>query len=180
MICTHAPRNVRFRQIVNVESVILDPVAGVLGGVDLDMVLRSVEHVGHPDPLEIVHVADRVTVADDDAVMDLVAVDAEMPPFIVITGRLESRQWPVFPRPRVHDRVDQLVPRSLSGDRGGFQSQVSRNRKFKYRSKFPEVTGEAFHASLTTMNKNRNAFFVSQNVYMFKTLSSLLIDTRVR
>ena len=161
------------------ESVILDPVAGVLGGVDLDMVLGRVEHVGHPDPLEIVHVADRVPVADDDPVMDLVAVDAEMPPFIVITGRLESWQWSVFPRPRVHDRVDQLIPRGLSGDRGGFQSQVSKNRKFKCRSKFPEVTGEIFRAPPTTMNKNRNAFFVIQNVYMFKTLSSLLIDTRV-
>ena len=74
------------------ESVILDPVAGILGGVDLDVVLRSIEHVSHPDPLEIVHVADRVPVPDDDALMNLVAVDAEMPPFIVITSRLESWQ----------------------------------------------------------------------------------------
>ena len=87
----------------DVESVILDPVAGVLGGVDLDMVLGRVEHVGHPDPLEIVHVADRVTVADDDPVVDLVAVDAEMPPLVVITGRLEARQRPVLPSPRVDD-----------------------------------------------------------------------------
>ena len=48
------------------ESIILDPVAGILGGVDLDVVLCGVEHMGHPDPLEIVHVADRVPVADDD------------------------------------------------------------------------------------------------------------------
>ena len=73
------------------ESVILDPVAGILGGVDLDVVLRSIEHVGHPDPLEIVHVADRVPVADDDPVVDLVAVDAEISPLVVITGRLEAR-----------------------------------------------------------------------------------------
>ena len=74
------------------ESIILDPVAGVLGGVDLDVVLGRVEHVGDTDPLEIVHVADRVPVTDDDAIVDLVAVDAEMPPFIVITGRLEACQ----------------------------------------------------------------------------------------
>jgi len=108
-----------------VESIILDPVAGVLGGVDLDVVLGRVEHMCHTDTLEIVHVADRVPISDDDALMDLVAVDAEMPPFIVITSRLEAWQWSVFPRPRVNDRVDQLVPRCLSWDGGGFQSQVS-------------------------------------------------------
>ena len=102
------------------ESIILDPVAGVLGGVDLDVVLGGVEHVCHPDPLEVLHVADRVPVADDDALVDLVAVDAEMSPLIVVTGRLEARQGPVLPRPRVHDGVDQLVPRCLPGDGGGF------------------------------------------------------------
>ena len=113
------------------ESIILDPVAGILGGVDLDVVLCGVEHMGHPDPLEIVHVADRVPVADDDPVVDLVAVDAEMPPLVVITGRLEARQRPVLPRPRVDDRVDQLVPRCLSWDGGGFQSQVSNKREIE-------------------------------------------------
>jgi len=107
------------------ESIILDPIAGVLSGVDLNVVLGSVKHVGHPNPLEIIHVADCVPVPNDDTIVDLVAVNAEMPPFIVITGRLEAWQWSVFPRPRVDDRVDQLVPRCLSWDGGGFQSQVS-------------------------------------------------------
>jgi len=68
------------------ESIILDPIAGVLSGVDLNVVFSSVEHMCDTDPLEIVHVADCVPVPDDDAIVDLVAVDAEMPPFIVITG----------------------------------------------------------------------------------------------
>jgi len=84
-----------------VESIILDPIAGVLGRVDLNVMLGSVEHVGDTDPLEIVHVAYCVPVPNDDAIMDLVTVNAEMPPFIVITGRLEAWQWSVFPRPRV-------------------------------------------------------------------------------
>ena len=72
------------------ESIILDPIAGVLSGVDLNVVLSSVEHVGDTNPLEIVHVADCVPIPDDDAIMDLVAVNAEMPPFIIITGGLEA------------------------------------------------------------------------------------------
>ena len=74
------------------ESIILDPIAGVLCWVDLNVVLGSIEHVGDTDPLEIVHVADRVPITNDDAIVDLVAVNAEMPPFIVITGRLETWQ----------------------------------------------------------------------------------------
>ena len=72
------------------ESIILDPIAGVLGRVDLNVVLGSVEHVGNTNSLEIVHVADRVPIPDDDTIMDLVAVNSEMPPFIVITSRLET------------------------------------------------------------------------------------------
>ena len=85
------------------ESIILDPVAGVLGRVDLDVVLGSVQHVCDPDPLEIVHVADRVPIPDDDAIMNLVAVDAEMPPFIVITCRLEA--WQQGYLLRISDRL---------------------------------------------------------------------------
>ena len=114
------------------ESVILDSVAGILGGIHLDVVLRRVEDVCDPNPLEIVHVADSVPVTDDNPLVDLVAVDAEMSPLIVITRRFKSWQWPVLPRPRVDNGVYQLVPRGLPGDGGGLQSQVSNTEKGKY------------------------------------------------
>ena len=65
------PRYVRLGQIIDVEAVVLDAVAGILGGVDVDVSLGGVEDVGHPDALQIVHVADGVAVAEDDALVHL-------------------------------------------------------------------------------------------------------------
>ena len=75
--------------------------------------LRCVEHVGHSDPLQIVDVADGVAIAQNDSVVNFVTVNSKMSPLVVVTGRLEARQWSVFPGPRVNYRVDQLVPGCL-------------------------------------------------------------------
>ena len=53
------------------EAVVLDAVAGILGGVNVDVSLGGVEDVSHPDALQIVHVADGVAVAEDDALVHL-------------------------------------------------------------------------------------------------------------
>ena len=57
--------------------------------------------------------------------MFLVAVDAEVPPLVVVAGGLEAGQRPVLPGPGVHDRVDQLVPGRLARYRRRLQSRVS-------------------------------------------------------
>ena len=57
--------------------------------------------------------------------MFLVAVDAEVPPLVVVAGGLEAGQRPVLSGPGVHDRVDQLVPGRLARYRGRLQSRVS-------------------------------------------------------
>ena len=53
------------------EAMILDIIGGVLLRVDHHMLGGSVQHVGHPNVLQVGDVADRLPVADDDPVEDL-------------------------------------------------------------------------------------------------------------
>lgn len=64
--------------VIHVESVVVDAVASELGGVDGDVALCGVEDVGDTDALEVVHVLDGFSVGEDDAVVNLVAVDADV------------------------------------------------------------------------------------------------------
>ena len=72
--------------------------------------LCCVQHVGDSDPLEIIHVTNGVSIAENDSLVNFVTVDSNISSLVVITGRLEARQWSVFPGSRVNYRVDQLVP----------------------------------------------------------------------
>ena len=75
-----------------------------------DWHLCCVQHVGHSDPLEIIHVTNGVSIAENDSLVNFVTVDSNISSLVVITGRLEARQWSVFSGSRVNYRVDQLVP----------------------------------------------------------------------
>ena len=69
--------------------------------------------MGHADPLEIIHVTNGVSIAENNSVENFVTVNSNISSLVVITGRLEARQWSVFPGSRVNYRVDQLVPGGL-------------------------------------------------------------------
>ena len=75
--------------------------------------LCCVQHVGDSDPLQIIHVTNGVSIAEDNSVVDFVTINSDISSLVVITGRLEARQWSVFPGSRVNYRVDQLVPGGL-------------------------------------------------------------------
>ena len=87
--------------------------------------LCSVQHVGHSDPLQIIHVTNGVSIAENNSVVNFVTINSDISSLVVITGRLEARQWSVFPGPRVNYRVDQLVPGGLSRPGGWPQPQIS-------------------------------------------------------
>ena len=87
--------------------------------------LRCVEHVGHSDPLQIIHVTNGVSIAENNSVVNFVTINSDVSSLVVITGRLEARQWSVFPGSRVNYRVDQLVPGGLSRPGGRPQPQIS-------------------------------------------------------
>lgn len=55
-------RDVGVWQVVHMEAVVLQAIAGVLGWVHLHVVLGRVQHVRHPDPLQVVDVADRIPI----------------------------------------------------------------------------------------------------------------------
>ena len=78
-----------------------------------DWDLCCVQHVGDADPLEIIHVTNGVSIAENNPVENFVTVNSNISSLVVITGRLEARQWSVFPGSRVNYRVDQLVPGGL-------------------------------------------------------------------
>ena len=90
-----------------------------------DWDLCCVQHVGHADPLEIIHVTNGVSIAENNPVENFVTVNSNISSLVVITGRLEARQWSVFPGSRVNYRVDQLVPGGLSRPGGRPQPQIS-------------------------------------------------------
>ena len=69
--------------------------------------------MGDSDPLQIIHVTNGVSIAEDDSVVDFVTINSDISSLVVITGRLEARQWSVFPGSRVNYRVDKLVPGGL-------------------------------------------------------------------
>ena len=69
--------------------------------------------MGDADPLEIIHVTNGVSIAENNPVENFVTVNSNISSLVVITGRLEARQWSVFPGSRVNYRVDQLVPGGL-------------------------------------------------------------------
>ena len=53
------------------EAMILDIIGGVLLRVDHHMLGGSVQHVGHPNVLQVGDVADRLPIADDDPIENL-------------------------------------------------------------------------------------------------------------
>lgn len=53
------------------EAVVLDVIGRVLLGVDHHVLRRRVQHVAHPNVLQVGDVADRLPVADDDPVENL-------------------------------------------------------------------------------------------------------------
>ena len=69
--------------------------------------------MGDSDSLQIIHVTNGVSIAENDSVVDFVTINSDISSLVVITGRLEARQWSVFPGSRVNYRVDQLVPGGL-------------------------------------------------------------------
>jgi len=79
------------------EAIILDAIAGVLPGVHLHMVLRCVEHVCHPNTLQVVDIADCVSVTNDNSFIDFVTVDSHRSSLVVIGGGFESWHRPVLP-----------------------------------------------------------------------------------
>jgi len=96
------------------EAVVLDVIGRVLLGVDHYVLRRRVQHVAHPNVLQVGDVADRLPVADDDPVENLITIHPERTPLVKICRRFETRHGPVLPGARVHDGVDQLVARSLA------------------------------------------------------------------
>ena len=70
--------------------------------------------MGDSDPLQIIHVTNGVSIAENNSVVDFVTINSDISSLVVITGRLEARQWSVFPGSGVNYRVDQLIPRRLS------------------------------------------------------------------
>ena len=80
--------------------------------------LCCVQHVGDSDPLQIVHVTNGVSIAENDSVVNFVTVNSNISSLVVITGRLEARQWSVFSGPSVNYRVDQFVSCGLPGSGG--------------------------------------------------------------
>ena len=83
-----------------------------------DWHLCCVQHVGDSDPLQIIHVTNGVSIADNNSVVDFVTVNSDVSSLVVITGRLEARQWSVFSGSGVNYRVDQLVSCGLPGSGG--------------------------------------------------------------
>ena len=53
------------------KAVILDAVGHIVSVAHIDVLLRCVQHVGHPGPLQVGQVADRLPVTDDDPSADL-------------------------------------------------------------------------------------------------------------
>ena len=53
------------------KAVVLDVIGRVLLGVDHHVLRGGVQHMAHPDVLQVGDVADRLPVADDDPVEDL-------------------------------------------------------------------------------------------------------------
>ena len=74
--------------------------------------------MGDSDPLEIIHVTDGVSIAENNSLVNFVTINSNISSLVVITGRLEARQWSVFPGSRVNYRVDQLVSCGLPGSGG--------------------------------------------------------------
>lgn len=65
------PRDVRHGVVVHVEPEVRDAVQRVLGGVHRHVALSGVEHVGHADAFQVLHVLDGLSVAQDDTRVDL-------------------------------------------------------------------------------------------------------------
>ena len=82
------------------------------------MSLRCVEHVRDPDAPEVVHILDGVAVGQQYSWVDLVAVDVQVPPLLPTGGVPEPGHGPVLTGPRVHDGVNQVIPRPLRQDGG--------------------------------------------------------------
>ena len=92
--------------------------------------------MGHSDPLEIVHVADGIAIAENDPVVNFVTINSKMSSLVVVTGRLEARERSVFPGSGVDDRVYQFISCRFPRYGGRPESQISAIIS----SKFLEVT----------------------------------------
>jgi len=96
-----------------VEAVVGDSVERVFVRVDGHVTLGRVEHVGHPDPPEIVHVLDGVPVAQDHSGVHPVAVDPDGSTLVPVSRSQHAWHDPVFRGPCVDNRVDELIPGPL-------------------------------------------------------------------
>jgi len=76
------------------EALVADARLGVLGGVDPHVDLGSVQHVGHPEVKQVVDVFYSVSVADDDAGKDFVAILFDPNPAVVVQLPVDSRHHP--------------------------------------------------------------------------------------
>ena len=68
--------------VVDVEAEVADVVERVLGRVDRHVALGRVEHVGHARAAQVLQVLDGLSVGDEDARVDLVAVDVDRLPLL--------------------------------------------------------------------------------------------------
>jgi len=87
-------RNVAVWQIIHMETIILNTMACVLGRIDPNMVLSSVQHMGHTKALEVGNVTHRLSIPNDDAWKHLVTADR--PPFLSLLGWLAPRKTPTI------------------------------------------------------------------------------------
>ena len=71
------------------EAVVLDTITGVLCRVHLNMVLCCVQHVCHSYTLQVVDIADCVSVANDYSIVHFVTVNSHGSSLVVIGGGFE-------------------------------------------------------------------------------------------
>ena len=105
-----------------------------------DWDLCCVQHVGDADPLEIIHVTNGVSIAENNSVVNFVTINSKMSSLVVVTGRLEARERSVFPGSGVDDRVYQFISCRFPRYGGRPESQISAIIS----TKFLEVTGDIF------------------------------------
>ena len=68
--------------VVDVEAKVADVVERVLGRVDRHVALGRVQHVGNSHAAQVLQVLDGLSVGDEDARVDLVAVDVDRLPLL--------------------------------------------------------------------------------------------------
>ena len=115
-------RDVGRRVVVDVETVVRDPIEWIFVRIDRHVALGRVQDVSDPNPAQIVHVLDGVTVAKDDPGVNLIAVNSYGPALGPVRGGDHSGHHAVLSCPRVDYGVDQVVSSPLPGHGGRFQA----------------------------------------------------------